>query len=71
MSTCPEAAADKQDSDEQKREAALLLMMLPTDEERIQARKEQANQWRTACRKCESYVRPLVLDWTPPGLRAQ
>jgi hypothetical protein len=67
MLTCPEAAAEQQEC-----EAALRMMpQSPTDEERIQARKEQAIQWRKACGECKSYVRPLVLDLTPPGLRAQ
>ena len=67
MSTCPEAA-----DDQQRLEAALLMMPpSPTDEERIQARKEQAYQWRMACGECKSYVRTLVLDWTPPGLRVR
>jgi hypothetical protein len=67
MATCPEAAAEKLAF-----ETALHLTLppLPTDhEERIQDRQEQANQWRRVCKKCKSYVSPLVLDWDLP--RAQ
>lgn len=61
MATCSEAAADKLEF-----EAALLMLPpLPTDQERIQDRKEQTDQWRRACNECKSYASPLVLDWDP------